>query len=226
MVRIVRKDVVNKMARSPYEILGVREGADFETAKKAYRELVRKYHPDQYVNHPLSDLAEEKLKEINSAYDELSNRENARKNGNKQSGNQNPNKQNSNYQNTGYKDPGTDMSNIRQLIFSNRIQEADAALNNINERSAEWYYLKGLVFSRMGWYNEAMSSFETAVNIEPGNFEYRQALNKMNTGNKSYRNNGYNMRGNNSPDMCQMCQCLICTDCCCECAGGDLINCM
>lgn len=224
------------MAKSPYEVLGVREGADFETVKKAYRELVRKYHPDQYTNHPLSDLAEEKLKEINSAYDELSNRENSRKQsgshgnagpGNYQAGYQNAGNQKTSYQNTGYKNPSEDMSAIRQLIFSNRIQEADAALNKMTDRSAEWYYLKGLVFSRMGWYNEAMSSFETAVNIEPGNFEYRQALNQMNGGNKAYRTNGYNMRGNNNnPDMCQMCQCLICTDCCCECAGGDLINCM
>ena len=218
------------MGKSPYEVLGVREGADIETVKKAYRELVRKYHPDQYVNHPLSDLAEEKLKEINSAYDELSNRENGKSTYNSQNngGYQQANRQKQNYQNTGYKTPGADMSNIRQLIFSNRIQEADNALNAMSDRSAEWYYLKGLVFSRMGWYNEAVSNFETAVNIEPGNFEYRQALNQMNGGNKAYRNNGYNMRntGGGNADMCQMCQCLICSDCCCECAGGDLINCI
>ena len=57
--------------RNPYEVLGVREGSSIEEVKKAYKELVRKYHPDQYQNHPLSDLAEEKLKEINEAYDVL-----------------------------------------------------------------------------------------------------------------------------------------------------------
>ncbi len=226
------------MARSPYEVLGIREGADFETVKKAYRELVRKYHPDQYVNHPLSDLAEDKLKEINHAYDELSNREAAKNQQNQQSQYNTSTSGGSSYQgqrsgrtsqqNTGYKNPGPDFSTIRQLIFSNRIQEADAALNNINDHSAEWYYLKGLVFSRMGWYNEAMNSFDTAVRIEPNNFEYRQALNQMNNNNRNYRNTGYNMRGYNSGtnDMCQMCQCLICTDCCCECAGGDFIDCL
>ena len=55
--------------RNPYEVLGLKEGASIEEVKKAYRELVKKYHPDRYRDNPLSDLAEEKLREINEAYD-------------------------------------------------------------------------------------------------------------------------------------------------------------
>lgn len=57
----------------PYKILGVPKGADDEKIKAAYRELVHKYHPDKYANHPLSDFATEKMKEINDAYDRISN---------------------------------------------------------------------------------------------------------------------------------------------------------
>ena len=57
--------------RNPYEVLGLKEGASIEEIKKAYRELVKKYHPDRYMDNPLSDLAEEKLREINEAYDIL-----------------------------------------------------------------------------------------------------------------------------------------------------------
>ena len=53
----------------PYKVLGVSPDADEETIKKAYKELVKKYHPDKYVNNPLADLAAEKMKEINQAYD-------------------------------------------------------------------------------------------------------------------------------------------------------------
>ena len=59
------------MAKSPYEVLGVRVGASQEDIKKAYRALVKKYHPDNYQDHPLADLAKEKMQEINAAYDQL-----------------------------------------------------------------------------------------------------------------------------------------------------------
>ena len=57
--------------RDPYEVLGVSKDASPEEIKKAYRKLAKKYHPDNYVNNPLADLAAEKFKEINEAYETL-----------------------------------------------------------------------------------------------------------------------------------------------------------
>ena len=51
----------------PYRVLGVEPTASDDEIKRAYRELARKYHPDNYQNNPLADLAEEKMKEINEA---------------------------------------------------------------------------------------------------------------------------------------------------------------
>ena len=56
------------MARDYYEILGVSRDADKEEVKRAYRRLARKYHPD--VNKEPG--AEERFKEINRAYEVLS----------------------------------------------------------------------------------------------------------------------------------------------------------
>ena len=55
----------------PYKILGVPESASDEEVKKAYLKLARKYHPDNYHENPLADLAQEKMKEINAAYEEV-----------------------------------------------------------------------------------------------------------------------------------------------------------
>ena len=52
-------------------ILGVSRGASEDEIKQAYLALVKKYHPDKYQGNPLADLAEEKLQEVNEAYDML-----------------------------------------------------------------------------------------------------------------------------------------------------------
>ena len=55
----------------PYKVLNVSPSASDEEVKKAYRDLARKYHPDNYHDNPLADLAQEKMKEINEAYDTI-----------------------------------------------------------------------------------------------------------------------------------------------------------
>jgi len=59
------------MSENPYKILGVKEGASYDEIKRAYRDMVKKYHPDKYKDNPLADLADVKMREINEAYDRI-----------------------------------------------------------------------------------------------------------------------------------------------------------
>ena len=104
---------------NPYEVLGVKQGASQEEIKSAYRKLVKQYHPDQYVNNPLKDLAQEKLAEINKAYEMLRNSE-----GNSTNYNSSYNAYNQNY-NTGsntYNSNSTMYAEIRSLIQMRNMQ--------------------------------------------------------------------------------------------------------
>lgn len=196
--------------KNPYEVLGIKEGASDEEIKKAYRELVKKYHPDKYVNNPLADLAAEKLKEVNDAYDALTK-------GNTQSGR---------YSSNGYSSSGqANFNTVRAYINANRIIEAERILNQMSDKGAQWHYLYGVICLRKGFYDMAREHFDKACAMEPANAEYQNARNTMMGGYNTYRNVG-NMNGYpQGTSACDCCQGLICADCCCECMGSDLISC-
>lgn len=196
---------------NPYKVLGVREGATMEEIKAAYKELAKKYHPDKYVNNPLGDLAAEKMKEINEAYDYLT----------KNQGNAG-----NSYSSSGTYRSGNNYAQIRNLINLGNIGEAERMLNGINIRDAEWNYLMGMVMMRKGWYDSAYQYLLHATQMAPHNAEYRNAFNSISRAGGAYRNMGTNYGyGTGGMSTCDCCSNLICADCCCEMMGGDLIPC-
>lgn len=216
----------------PYQVLGVSPSATDEQIKNAYRELARKYHPDNYVNNPLADLAQEKMKEINEAYDQIQRQRKQQQQSYSGQNSANRGYSNSGYSRQGYSGQGrSQFADIRQLLNSNRLSEAEELLEGIPQqrRDAEWYYLRGRVFYVHGWLDQAYSYYTRAVQMNPGNAEYQTALNQLmwqrNTGRPSGGYGDYRNVQSGGMSGCDMCSGLICADCCCECMGGDLISC-
>ncbi len=223
------------MAKNPYKVLGIKEGASYDEIKRAYRELAKKYHPDRYTNNPLADLAEEKMREINEAYDSLMKNTGGAyqyqqeyqqsydsSNASRGAGNQ---QQQSSYQYQN--DNETELERqARTYINSGNLNEAQKILDRMRNKNATWYYLQGLIFPRRGWYDRGYTNIQRAANMDPANFEYRNALNNLNQQSTGYRQNYYYRNTyHNSPDMCNLCTNLWCADTLCECMGGDLISC-
>ena len=205
---------------NPYEVLGVPENADKETIKKAYKELVKKYHPDKYVNNPLADLATEKMKEINNAYDILMNQNGSSSSQNNYSGNYNRGYNSGSY-NTG---GAASSQSVRMLINMRNFAAAMSMLQTLPQ-NAEWNYLMGLCKINTGMYDAGINHIRTAVNMDPNNMEYRSTLNNIENRNTTYRQYNTGNMGGCMGDPCSCCSNLICLDCCCECMGGDLISC-
>ncbi len=216
----------------PYKVLGISPDATDEQVKAAYRDLARKYHPDNYANNPLADLAQEKMKQINEAYDTITKQRKAAQGGPGSSGSyqtyQNQSYGAGSYQ-YGQSSSGSQFSDIRRLIMQRRIVEAEELLDGVPaaKRSGEWYFLKGNILYNKGWLDEAYRYFTKAVQLEPNNREFQNALQQISWQRSSGRPAGYGYGGtvSRNNDLCDIFSTLICMDCCCECMGGDLIGC-
>jgi len=190
----------------PYKILGVSPNATDEEVKKAYRELARKYHPDNYHDNPLSDLAQEKMKEINEAYTDVMR---MREGG----GNYRPGGKSS-----GYSRGSAEGQQIRAAINSGDLAHAETLLRSFPARNAEYNFLMGSICYRKGWLDDASRHFQTAVNMDPGNHEYRQALAFMNQGGSSFRSYGrHGPLQNRNCSACDCCTAMLCMNMCCRC---------
>lgn len=167
----------------PYQVLGISESATDEEVKRAYRDLARKYHPDNYHDNPLADLAQEKMKEINAAYEEINKR---RGGGGGSSGYAGGRQQYGQQYGPG---GSSVLQQVRAAIQMGDLARAEALLNNTGDHGAEWNFLKGAVCYRRGWMDEALRYYQTACQMEPGNPEYQRALNLMQSG-SPYRTGG------------------------------------
>lgn len=214
----------------PYKVLGVFPEASDAEIKKVYRELAKKYHPDNYHDNPLGELATEKMKQINEAYDQIQKMRAAgsssHSSGSSYGGGYSSYGANS-ARSSSSGGSRADLRRIRELISAGNYSEAAIICDSVSQsmRNAEWHYLKALIYLRQGSYNNAVAMLRIAVDMDPGNAEYQRLYNTLVQNQNRYGGFAPDRSGNYGCSLCDVCSGLMCADCMCECCGGDLISC-
>lgn len=199
-----------------YEMLGVKESATDEEIAARYHELKAKYSEDRWLDGEAGNEAARNLTKLETAYREITA---ARKE-----------RQNSTDGQNAYEE-------IAALLKEDKVSQAQAKLDDCNERSAEWHYLQAVVFYKKNWTNDSKKQLEIAMQMDPDNVKYRNAYGKMNAKNeyqeqparetenpysthREQMDDGEQMGGNACTDCISCCYTTLCVNCLFQCCCG------
>ncbi|MCD7776249.1 MAG: DnaJ domain-containing protein [Firmicutes bacterium] len=217
-----------KILKDPYKVLGVSRDASDAEIKKAYYELAKKYHPDNYADSPLSDLVEEKMKEINEAYDNIQKERSSGSSGYAYAyeDDDDSTSSGSSYSGSYSRSNGAAFyGEVRRLINSYSYREAERMLLSVPDadRGAEWNYLYGCVqYLGYGRYSDALRYIERACYLDPSNTEYSDQRDKMKSGAYSYGRGytPYNSSSDECSESCRWCSNMLLLNMLCNCMCG------
>lgn len=202
------------MARNPYEVLQVTKDTPDDEIRSSYREIARRYEEESLQNQEGVPPLEQRIEELNEAYDAIMLERRQAQNGPTVSTQPGPSEGANGSQR---------LTDIRMLIQNKRLLEANELLDGIptGRRDGEWYFLRGTIQYEQGRLEDAMENCRRAMQMDPNNAEYQSAYTQMKwqweTGRPSDQfNRGQNVGG---CSMCDICLSVYCASTCCSCFG-------
>ncbi len=142
---------------TPFEVLGLRAGADPEEIRNAYRRLVKQCHPDMVQDPSRKSEAQQRMIRLNLAYEEALRLAM-------------PRQRAAYFQGLPTEEAVT---LAERMLQKERPENALRQLMRSEGRSAAWYCVYGRVLMQLEQFREAHQAFRQAVALEPENNEYR-----------------------------------------------------
>lgn len=149
-----------------YKILQIKENATQEEIEQAYQKLKEKYEDDRFLPGEKGQEAAEKMQQLKVAYEEAMSKF--------------PHE----WHEEDFMDEhekaqsGFDAQEIQKLIEED-VELAQEKLDQVVNRTAEWHFLQSVVYFKKNWYLESKKQLEFAVQKDPDNPKYVQALAKL-----------------------------------------------
>lgn len=193
-----------------YKILNIDENATDEQVESAYRALKEQYQKDRFLEGEAGNLAAKNLTKLETAHFEIME-DRAKK----------TNVEGKTVEN---------FDKVEQFIRNGDLTGAQNALDEYNDRTAEWHYLQSVIFYKKNWVNESKKQLEIAINMDPKNVKYAQSYTilkqKMEFNEQQFRGgytNYYGQQGHEQPQMgrtddqcCSYCATMCCMNLMCN----------
>ena len=193
--------------KDPYIILGLPRSAGAEMLAARYEMLKARYAEERFLPGEQGNNAALRLSELEEAWELILVDINSDRRS---------------------EEFGGEYGYIDELIKKGNFDEAQKLLDADTNRTAEWHYLQSIIFYRREWIADSRTQLEMAVNMEPHNQKYRQALDRLilMAGNPNVNPGNYGMPpGYQPPPAAQeqqantcahCCMAYLCTDCLCN----------
>lgn len=144
-----------------YELLGLDESVSDEELRARYLELRKRCQNDMFLEGEAGNAAARMLTDVQNAYDSICDYRKENSEAEKQS------------------KTSDSFARIDSLIKSGDLTAAQSALDEFDDRSAEWHYYQAIVFYKKNWINESKKQLEIAMQMNEGEEKYKRAYEKM-----------------------------------------------
>lgn len=165
--------------RDPYEILGLASDSSEEELKARYEHLKKIYGDARFQSGEDGMKAARNLNELEEAWRDISDDLKSKTSTVDAEPKAKTDDAQSEQDNTTSEQDARVFAYVDELIRAKKYDDAQTALDNCMTRNAEWHYLQSRLFFYREWLMECQKHLELAIQMDPENSKYTNALNRL-----------------------------------------------